>query len=101
MAKCARRSSACFGISCEKCCPEKEIKKEGYVLMNAGNKFICKRQGKVYVSDTDVHSADFYQHKANAENLKTDKAYWDIRKIDIDSFEIVKVELSIKAIKEN
>lgn len=72
-----------------------------YILMNSNRDFICKNNGKVYISDSELDRVNTYRNKTQAENIVADKRYWEYRNIDINSFVITPIELSFIPLEED
>jgi hypothetical protein len=67
-----------------------------YILMSADGAYICKKNGKVYISNTDLDKVNTYKSEKQAEKRIKDKRYWDYRNININSFVITPIELYFK-----
>lgn len=63
-------------------------------LLTIGDQFLCKKKGKIYLSDKDIMFAIFYQHLKNAQNMLKDTHYWEYRKIDKNKIKIVRFDIS-------
>ena len=71
-----------------------------YILMNADGAYICKNNGKVYISDSELDRMNTYRTKKQAEHVVADKHYWDYRNININSFVITPIELGYTLLME-
>lgn len=69
---------------------------EVYILINEEGEYICKNNGRVYVSNTELDKVNTYRSRKQAENRVDDRRYWEYRNIDIDSFTITPIRLEYK-----
>ena len=69
-----------------------------YILINKEGEYICKNNGRVYISNTELDKVNTYRNKKQADNIAADKRYWEYRNIDIDSFAITLVRLEYKVL---
>lgn len=67
-----------------------------FILGNNKGEFICRAEGRLYISTDDFTKAITYKYATNALNLLKDKRYWEYKKIKIKGFKPVEVRFTME-----